>query len=283
MPSYPRVTMKSFLAEDGSEYYYAVDGDTKQKTLLMLPGFTGTHTDQLRLAEDLREKYFVIVPDLPGWGKSPRFKKSLTLKNYAEYLHSLLGSLGVHKVYLLGHCMGATLALEYALLYPKSVKKLILVSTPYNEDLLSQRLFLHLADISTHTPKFFRPLLFLWRSRFFSVPFAFVSLKFRSFHKRLRIIGRGIRQQPQQDEDVVEENWVSFVHFRYERIKKLHVPTLILHGSEDLIVNPKQAVKLGALLPQAEVALIEGAGHLPPMETPGALATKVKEFLVDKA
>lgn len=279
---YPRVTMRSFLAEDGNEYFYAVDGNTKKDVLLLLPGFTGTHADQLRLAEDLRDTYFIIVPDLPGWGRSPRFKKALTLKNYAQYLHSLLESLAINKIYLFGHCMGATLALEYALLYPQSVRNLILVSTPYNEGLLSQRLFLHLADISTHAPKFFRPLLFFWRSRFFSVPFAFVSLKFRSFHKTLRMILRGIKQQPLQDEDVVEENWVSFIHFRYERIKKLHMPTLILHGNEDLIVSPKQAQKLQELLPQAKLEYIKGAGHLPPMETPGQLATKVKEFLKNK-
>lgn len=279
MSVYSRITMKSFIAEDGGEYYYVVDGDTKKEPLLMLPGFTGTHSDQLRLAEDLRDTYFVIVPDLPGWGKSPRLRKSLTLKNYAQYIHSLMDSIGIHKFYLLGHCMGATLALEYALLYPQSVKKLILVSTPYNEGLLSQRLFLHLADISTHAPKFFRPLLFFWRSQFFAVPLAFVSLRFRSLQKKIRIIGRGLKQQPKQHEDVVEENWISFVHFNYNRIKKLRIPTLILHGSEDLIVNPKQAMKLGLLLPHADIHIIEGAGHLPPMETPGALASEVKAFL----
>jgi 2-succinyl-6-hydroxy-2,4-cyclohexadiene-1-carboxylate synthase len=282
MPAYPRVTLRTFIAEDGEEYYYVVDGDTRKPTLLLLAGFTGTHEDLLSLTEDLRDDYFVIVPDLPGWGKSPRLKKRLTLKNYAEYLNALLASLGVGHINLFGHCMGATLALEYALLYPSNVKKLILVSTPYNEGLLSQRLFLHLADISTHTPKFFRPLLFFWRSRLFCVPFAFISMKFKSFRKRVRVIWKGIKQQPHQHEDVVEENWVSFVHFRYERIKKLTMPTLILHGNEDLIVSAKQAPKLQQLLPQAKLEYIEGAGHLPPMETPGKLATKVKNFLREK-
>ena len=72
---------------------------------------------------------------------------------------------------------------------------------------------------------------------------------------------------------------MSFIHFRYERAKKLHMPTLILHGSEDLVVSPKQAMKLGMLLPHAGISLIEGAGHLPPMETPGTLASEVKAFL----
>lgn len=279
MPSFDRITMKSFIAEDGEEYYYVLDGDSRKNALLLLPGFTGTHEDLLYLTEDLSENYFVIVPDLPGWGKSPRLKKKLTLKNYAQYLHGLLGSLGSHHVYLIGHCMGATLALEFALLYPHYVRKLVLVSTPYNEGLLSQRLFLHLADVSTHAPKFFRPLLFFWRSRVLCVPLAFISMRFRSVRKKLRVIWKGIVNQPHQHEDVVEENWVSFVHFRYERAKKLHMQTLILHGSDDLVVSPKQAEKLQTLMPKAEVEYIEGAGHLPPVERPGTLATKVREFL----
>ena len=278
MSTFERATRKTF-SDGKSTYYYWIAGDTRNPTLLLLPGFTGTHTDLLPLAEELKKSFYIIIPDLPGWGESPRLKQKLTIDHYSVYLHSLLHAIGVSKIYLFGHCMGATLALQYAIHYPQSVKKLIIVSTPYNEGLLSQRLFLHLADISTHSPKFFRPFLFLWRSRFFSTPLCLLSMQFRSFHKKIRIIVRGIRQQPHQHEDVVEENWVSLVHFHYGKTKELTMPILIIHGDKDLLVSPKQADRLHLLLPNAQLRFISDAGHIPPVETPGTLAVMVAEFL----
>jgi len=56
-------------------------------------------------------------------------------------------------------------------------------------------------------------------------------------------------------------------------------PTLLLCGSEDISTPPAQMRSLAALIDGAEMAVIDGAGHLPPLEAAGATAAHVLQFL----
>jgi proline iminopeptidase len=63
-----------------------------------------------------------------------------------------------------------------------------------------------------------------------------------------------------------------------EACSRLSVPTLIVHGTED--PRPAWAVdELVAALPRSRMVLLEGAGHLPWVEQPGAFAEAVRGFL----
>ena len=64
-----------------------------------------------------------------------------------------------------------------------------------------------------------------------------------------------------------------------ERPRAVGCPTLCLVGSEDRSTPPAQVAALAALIPGAELAVIEGAGHLPPVEAPGETAAAVARLL----
>jgi 3-oxoadipate enol-lactonase len=59
-------------------------------------------------------------------------------------------------------------------------------------------------------------------------------------------------------------------------------PTLCLVGAEDVSTPPGDMAELAASIPAAELAVIEGAGHLPPIEAPEATAAAL-ERLLDRA
>src|ERR1035437_746347 len=111
--------------------YAWTTGDKSNPSLLVVPGFTGTHTDLMHIAESLAQKYFVIVVDMPGWGESPRLPDELSVENYAAYIKSLIDQLKISKITYFGHCMGATLGIEFANKFPASLKELFLLSAPY--------------------------------------------------------------------------------------------------------------------------------------------------------
>ncbi len=276
---YKRITKKSFSPEKNVVDYYWVCGDELNPYLLFLPGYTGTHKDLLEMAEILKEKYFVIIPDLPGWGDSQPLYQRLTLTTYADYLNKLVKFAGLQKLIVCGHCMGATLAIELANKYPELVKVLFLISTPYIQDTLSESMFLHLADLSEYSPRPFKGFFFLWRSRVFSIPLSFFILKFRSFRKLIRVTFKTAFSQTKQDEKAVEENWISLIHFDYKKIMKLKMPIYLIYGDQDLIINKTQANKFHDLLPQASLYFIPHAGHLPPVETPKSLAKYISSSL----
>ncbi len=278
MAVFDRLTSIAFTPDEKTQDHYWVVGNTSKAAFLIIPGYSATHEGLVKLAEDLKEHFFVILPELPGWGDSPPIKNPLTIHNYAKYLHQLLQHQQKHKVIVLGHCMGATVAIEFAYLFPQSVSQLILVSTPYMEGTISHELFMHLANLSHKSPKFIRSVFYIWRSRLFVLPYHLFMLRFRNYRKKLEFITKLFSYQPKQDEDAVEENWYSLMNYRYQKIKDVNIPLHLIHGGEDILVQPQQAIKLHSLVPFATLDFIPHAGHLPPVETPGSLTSLVLKY-----
>ena len=63
------------------------------------------------------------------------------------------------------------------------------------------------------------------------------------------------------------------------RLASLTMPTLVLHGTEDRLVNPANAEVLGRSIPGAQVRMIEGASHVFFSDQPEASAAAIVEFL----
>lgn len=279
MQKFERATAQIFIPTEGIECYYWVMGNKKNPPVLIIPGFTGTHTDLLGLARELENDYFVIVPDMPGWGESEALPEKLTMDSYALYLHQLLTSLGIEKISVVGHCMGAVVAIQFAYRYKDTATNLILISTPYLKGTWSLPLFLHLGILTEHSPKSIQPLFFLWRSVAFNIPYSFYTIQSKSFKKRIRLIGRMIKQQPHQNEKAVEENWISMMRFNYNIVKKITCSIHLLHGENDHMVTVKQALRFAQIIPDASLEFIPFAGHVPPIESVHTLGKLVKKNL----
>ena len=106
------------------------------KTIVLLHGknFTGAYWEQT--ARDLSSNgYRVILPAQIGLGKSTKpYRIQYSLQLLASNTKSLLDTLNIKKVYLLGHSMGGMLATRFALMYQETVEKLILVNPIGLED-----------------------------------------------------------------------------------------------------------------------------------------------------
>lgn len=106
------------------------------KTVLLFHGknFGGFYFD--RIAKDLAAKgYRVVIPDQIGFGKSSKPEHyQYSFAQLARSTHDLLESIGVREFTLVGHSMGGMLATRYALLYPDSVQKFILINPIGLED-----------------------------------------------------------------------------------------------------------------------------------------------------
>ncbi len=98
------------------------------KTIMLLHGknFCGAYWAQT--ATDLSNKgYRVIIPDQIGFGKSSKPEHfQFTFQQLALNTKTLLDTLGISKLAVLGHSMGGMLAVRFALMYPRITEKLIL-------------------------------------------------------------------------------------------------------------------------------------------------------------
>jgi pimeloyl-ACP methyl ester carboxylesterase len=61
-------------------------------------------------------------------------------------------------------------------------------------------------------------------------------------------------------------------------IPRIGVPALVIVGEHDRVTPPAAAVELAGELPDARLVVLEGAGHLPMLERPEALAAVLRDF-----
>lgn len=261
-----------------SPVVYFVEGNTKNPPLVLLSGFTGTHGDLLDVARELKDEFFLIIPEFPGWGDSPKGDSTFTISDYAKVVGHIAQELELRQLSIVGHCMGATVALETAYQFPKFIKELFLISTPYQEGTWGQTFFEILSKWSEKVPQTLRPFFFFWRSRVFTVPMSFFVLQTRTFHKKLSLIFKTTFGQSHQDEHVLETNWNSLIAYNYNRAKKLRIPVHLIHGAKDVLIPVSQAEKLKGLFHNVTLDILPDAGHLPPVETPGEVGRLIKKF-----
>ncbi|MBT2503901.1 alpha/beta fold hydrolase [Curtobacterium sp. ISL-83] len=103
---------------------------TGPRPVLLLHGVAGswtTWTPLLRAADGVGDRGLVLV-DLPGWGASGAPRVPLTVDGATEVLTAVLDALGLGAVDVVGHSMGAFVAMHLALRQPERVRSVSLVS-----------------------------------------------------------------------------------------------------------------------------------------------------------
>jgi pimeloyl-ACP methyl ester carboxylesterase len=116
-------------AQAPSRLYVHTQGNGKP--IVLLHGLTGTHEYFAPLSARLAQNNRVIAPDLLGFGQSPWPDISYSVHEHLEALAKVLPN---ERFALIGHSMGALLALEYARRHPGRVTRLVLISPPSIRD-----------------------------------------------------------------------------------------------------------------------------------------------------
>jgi pimeloyl-ACP methyl ester carboxylesterase len=126
-PAAPPANFKSKMAsvDNGLAIHYVIGG--AGQPLLLLHGFGQNWYMWERLLPELSKHFTVIAPDLPGLGESGKPASGYDKKTLAAHIHSLLGQLGYHHIFLAGHDIGLMVAYAYAAQYGDEVAKLALM------------------------------------------------------------------------------------------------------------------------------------------------------------
>jgi pimeloyl-ACP methyl ester carboxylesterase len=96
--------------------------------LVMLHGLTGNLAVwHLKLVPLLRDRYRITTYDLRGHGRSGMPRSGYTTADHVSDLEGLMAVLDVGRAHLLGHSLGADVALHFALRHPDMVDRLVLI------------------------------------------------------------------------------------------------------------------------------------------------------------
>src|SRR3972149_8626927 len=122
---------EKLIVINGIETNYKIAG--KGDDVLILHGWGGSSDSWIAIQGSLVKKgYRVIVPDLPGFGKSKTPSAVWGVGDYAKWVNEFLIRLygkKENKFFLIGHSFGGRLSVRYAVNSPERLKKLILVAS----------------------------------------------------------------------------------------------------------------------------------------------------------
>ncbi len=134
-------TGKTFTAADGVRIAYRLlRPGTPRRTLLLLHGLASNHTrwSEFAATTGLAAGWDILCPDLRGHGGS-LFRGRIDMKTWCDDLEELLAAEGVTQTVVIGHCLGANLALWFAQQAPQQVSGLVLIEPMFRAALTGRR------------------------------------------------------------------------------------------------------------------------------------------------
>jgi pimeloyl-ACP methyl ester carboxylesterase len=229
--------------------------------LLFLHGAGGLFWDPF--LEALAGRFTVYAPEHVGSGDSVGLEELRDIWELVHYNDDLLDALGISKTNVVGHSFGGMVAAEFAANHRERINKLVLMAPIglWRDDA-------PIADIAGTPPEKMRELVLADPTG----PLA------------------GMLTPPADDPEALFQaamRMASVLHFIWpipdkgldRRIHRIDAPTLLVWGQQDKLVPPVYAQEFASRLQDAEVALIDGAGHLPQLEQPDATRSAVLDFL----
>ena len=227
---------------DGTRLHLELAGDPRGEPLVLLEGMGGDLPGWRRNIPLLATELFVIAYDHRGNGHSESSDGPATMATFVEDCLAVLDDVGIERAHVYGQSFGGMVALELGLTRPERARSLILACTHAGPK--------HAVQSSGRAPKG-APWLAMYAPAFAAAHPEHVAEDQR--------VGRAQPQHPQGQRRQWEamQDWDAF-----DRLPELGVPTLALHGTEDLVVDPANARVLADAIPGAELALLQGAGHL---------------------
>ena len=283
---------------NGVRLWYRVAGTSASSTppVLFLHGGPGYNSYSFAQLEGplLEKKLRMIYLDQRGSGRSERpWTRDYKMQTLVEDIEQLRQMLGVHKLSIVGHSFGGTLALEYAAAHPEHVAKLVLVDILYDAQVQCRYRAQGLKEL--------RPEAYARVAKdtvdSAGVMRSFCELEFRGLRGAEResfsnemMFPDSMRRKAQERVDSASglrntgelSNALfsaGLLNYQFKAFDRLTMPVLVVVGGKDRAVGGPPMAELARRLPNARLLTLPRGGHFAYLEEPEAFAEHVGQFL----
>ena len=255
------------------------------ETILFLHGLGSDRKCWQKNISGLSTHFRCIALDLPGYGDSSKANYSYSMAFYAQCIKAFTEKLELSTVFLVGHSMGAQIAIHVLLRYPEAAAKLVLIAP---------------AGIET-----FSPQEKAWFAQFYQ-PEMLRMVPLDQFVRNMEqnFYDLGPDTQPMREDrlrlyrskdygrytNMISANIMSMLNEPvFDRLSHLHLPVLILFGEQDRMIpnpllHPQQTTYQIAIAGNREITnneffLIPRAGHFVQWEQANQVNEIILQFL----
>ncbi|MFE5033690.1 alpha/beta fold hydrolase [Streptomyces sp. NPDC056683] len=254
---------ESLLDVAGKKIFVAETGDGPPVLLLHGggPGASGVSNYSRNIAE-LAKGHRIIVPDLPGYGRSTKGMDGTDPFGYlADHIRGVLDRLGLDKAHLVGNSYGGACALRLALDTPDRVDRMVLMGpggigttralpTPGLTSLLNY--YTGDGPSRLKLEKFIRTYLVFNAAE---VPASVIDSRYQD-----SIDPEVVANPPLTRPKSLRAAWkLDFT--RDKRLARLPVPTLVLWGAADKVNRPSGGRMLADRMPNCDLYEVANTGH----------------------
>jgi len=221
----------SAILLDGSIAHYEVLG--RGRPVVFLHGWVGSWRYWIASMQVASTSYRAYALDLWGFGDTAHNVLNYSLEQQASLLDRFLVEMGIGKIALVGHGLGALVSMNFAIRFPKSVDRVMAVGCPLNYEAVNARLRTappgELADwLSNRTPEATTALADASKADLQAVTVSMVGL---------------------QSDNL------------YGNFRALNIPTLLVYGEKDQAITiPDEEVSVSTMTHQIT---LEASGHFP--------------------
>ena len=222
----------------------------------------------------LARSFRVIVFDNRDTGLSSRVAWPYSVKRMAEDAVAVLDAAGEQRAHVYGISLGSLVAQEMALQYPDRVEACVLGASSAG-------------GYATYMPASFSKTFFaragtmsVEEAEWAAVAYTYGEKTRRSHPDRIFADVSRRLTSPMAPLAYPHQAYAAGMHNAYERLNEMVAPTLVVHGEQDVVVPPVNALVLADRIPGAELRLWPDAGHLYIIDEPRA-DQEIARFLLD--
>ena len=262
--------MNKFLLYQNKKIFYRITGTGKP--VILIHGFGEDATVWQNQVDFLKNKFQLIIPDLPGSGQSEMID-DMSMEGMAETIHSIIHEENIESCPVIGHSMGGYILLALMEKYWNQVSAFGLFHSSAFADSEEKKAtrrkgieFINLQGafefLKTTTPNLFSPITKDERPELIDKQIAsldnFLPSALVSYYKAMM-------QRPD----------------RTEILRKATVPVLFIMGKYDVAVPVDDGLKQCHLPEKSYIHILRQSGHMGMLEEPGNSNRILEEFLLD--
>ena len=259
-------------------FHYRTHGDVDGLPMLLLHGSFASSRWWEPFFAILPDEIYAIAPDLRGCGGSRPSEPSdegYEIHEQAADVAAFVDALGLEDFDLVGHSSGGAIGIEYALTQPGRARSLILVdSAPVEGAFTPLEGYQLLEQMRTDRDLLSQALSSLMPS---TPPPTMTAQEFQLFFETLVDDAAGMAPAAFTAVARGLDRWNRFEEARY-----LSLPTLLLWGALDTLVDRDSTTRMLIAIPgAANLEVLAGVGHCPMIESPAALAERIIDFITE--